>query len=97
MKESVLQKKMIEYIESKGGYVVKVIAASKSGVPDLLICYKGRFIGIEVKAPGKLVETKPLQKYNQKLIQDSGGVSTSLDSLDDLKELLCKLQLGITK
>lgn len=91
MKESVLQKKMITYIEEQGGYVVKVIAASKSGVPDLLICYKSKFVGIEVKAPGKLSETRPLQKYNLQQIQKSGGISASLDSLEDLKELLCRL------
>lgn len=88
---------MIDEVERRGGYVVKVIAASKSGVPDLLICYKGVFVGIEVKAPGKLSETRALQKYNLQRIKDSGGVSASLDSLDDLKDLLCKLQLGLTR
>lgn len=93
MKESQLQSKFIQAIEANGGYVVKVIAASKSGVPDLLCCIRGRFVGIELKAPGKLNELKPLQKYNIELIKKSGGVALALDSLDSLKEALCQLHL----
>jgi hypothetical protein len=43
------------------------------GVPDILACVNGRFVGIEVKAEnGK--PTK-LQLYHQKLINESGGIS----------------------
>jgi len=51
MKESVIQGNIIKAIRAKGGYTVKVIKASKNGVPDILACYKGVFIGIEVKGP----------------------------------------------
>ena len=49
--EKVIQSKIKSYLETRGAYVVKVIQASKSGVPDLLVCYKRLFIGIEVKRP----------------------------------------------
>lgn len=43
------------------------------GVPDLLACVNGRFIGIEVKAE-KGKPTK-LQQRQQKLINEAGGLS----------------------
>ena len=87
MKESTLQSKVIKYLEEKGAYVVKVIAASKSGVPDLLVCYQGGFIAIELKAPGRLSDTKPLQIYNRNLIVKSGGTAIIADSLETVKGL----------
>ncbi|EPY2279541.1 VRR-NUC domain-containing protein [Clostridium sporogenes] len=45
---------------------------SKSGIPDIIACVDGHFIGIEVKAPnGKPSE---LQKRNIRLIQECRGL-----------------------
>lgn len=44
---------------------------TKDGIPDILACVNGQFVGIEVKAPkGKPSE---LQLWNLKKIDDSGG------------------------
>jgi len=51
MKEQDYQKKIINYLEKNGAYVVKISVASKKGVPDIIACYRGRFLGIEVKTP----------------------------------------------
>ena len=59
---------------------------AKPGDPDLVLCYRGRFIGVEVKsATGKL---RPLQKVRQKEIEASGGEFWIVRTLDDLKLLL---------
>ena len=84
MKESLLQGKIIKHLQGRGAYVVKVITASKAGVPDLLVCYKGKFIAIEVKAPGKLNNTSELQKYNLDLVKASGGISLVVDNFVDM-------------
>ena len=44
---------------------------TRDGIPDILCCYKGRFLGIEVKAPNG----KPslLQIHNLKKIDEAGG------------------------
>ena len=44
-----------------------------SGVPDFLVCLKGRFIGVECKA-GK-GKTTALQERELNLIRSAGGVS----------------------
>lgn len=44
---------------------------ASSGIPDFLVCFRGKFFGIECKAGrGKLTE---LQKKNLTSIQDAGG------------------------
>lgn len=96
MKESTLQNKILTFLESRGAYAVKVIAASKSGVPDILVCYGGRFIGIEVKAPGKLNEVSELQKYNLNLIKKAYGQAYLVDSLDAVRTILeTQRQIGV--
>ncbi|MCR1933557.1 VRR-NUC domain-containing protein [Clostridium tepidum] len=45
---------------------------SKAGIPDIICCCNGHFVGIEVKAPNGKPST--LQKRNIKAIQECGGV-----------------------
>ena len=49
---------------------------TKDGIPDILCCYKGYFIGIEVKA----THGKPslLQIHNLKKIDEAGGFAILL-------------------
>lgn len=86
--EKVVQSKIKSYLESKGAYVVKVIQASKSGVPDLLVCYKGLFIGIEVKRPSTKNNVSKLQVHNLNLIRAAEGTAIVAWDVDMVKELL---------
>lgn len=49
---------------------------TKAGVPDILVCCNGRFIGVEVKAPNG--KPSPLQIYNLKKIDKAGGFAVLL-------------------
>ena len=73
--EQQTQKKIIAYLESQGCYVVKVISASKSGVPDIIGCYEGVFFGIEVKTHPTRNNVSKLQEYNLDQIVKCGGHS----------------------
>lgn len=86
MTESDIQHKIIKHLESRGAYVVKIIAASKAGVPDLLACYKGKFIAIEVKKPKGVVS--PLQKVNIETINNIGGIAIVARKLEHVELLL---------
>ncbi|WP_033052690.1 VRR-NUC domain-containing protein [Clostridium botulinum] len=60
---------------------------SKSGIPDIIACVDGHFVGIEVKAPnGKPSE---LQKRNVRLIQECRGLGIYyiLKILNSLKKI----------
>ena len=74
-REKIFENKVKLYLKQKGAYFIKTHGDrfSKVGVPDLIVCYKGLFIGIELKAPnGKPSE---LQLYNLREIEKSGGIS----------------------
>ena len=64
----------------------------KSGVPDIIACFNGMFIGIECKS-GKNQPTL-LQKHNMDLIQRAGGYTIVVNEsnievlLTTLKELV---------
>jgi Holliday junction resolvase len=73
MTEQQIQKKIIKELESCGAYVVKVISANKSGVPDIIACIDGNFIGIEVKRPETKNNVSRLQEKHIEMINDCGG------------------------
>ena len=90
MREKNIENKIKSYLKSKGAYYVKYFGNSFSqvGVPDILACYKGRFIGIEVKAPTKLNNQSEYQKIHMKNILDAGGIYILANKLDLVKEVI---------
>lgn len=88
MNEQALQAKIIKYLESKGAFVVKTISTNKTGCPDLLVCYKSIFVGIEVKAPGKLGNLTKIQEAQLEKIKEAGGNAYVVDSLESVKEIV---------
>ena len=88
MKEQDIQAKMQKYIKARGGYVIKTITSNRAGIPDLLGCINGRFIGIEVKGPGG--KASPLQVANILMIEAAGGIGLIAYSVAEVKEHLEK-------
>lgn len=88
MTEQAYQKKITDKLTKAGAYVVKVVVASKKGVPDILCCYRGKFIGIEVKKPETIGNTTKLQDYNLAQIKKAGGMSIVACSFDQIEPLL---------
>ncbi len=86
--EQVIQSKIVKYLEKRGCYVVKVISATKSGVPDILGCYEGQFFGIEVKTPSTKNNVSRLQEYNLDQIRLADGHSLVAWELDQVEEFL---------
>ena len=57
-----------------------------SGVPDIICCYKGRFLGLEAKLPGgKLTE---LQKRALDRINRAGGIARRVESVEDARAII---------
>lgn len=59
---------------------------SAAGIPDIICCYKGRFLGLEAKLPGgRLTE---LQKRALEKINRAGGIGRRVESVDDVKAVI---------
>jgi Holliday junction resolvase len=63
----------------------------KAGVPDLICCYAGSFIAIEVKALGKLSGVTELQKRRIEEIRKAGGIAFAADRVEVVEENLAWL------
>jgi len=88
--EALVKRQIRKILDTTRAYYAMPIGTGygNSGVPDFLVCHKGRFIGIEAKA-GKGTTTA-LQEKHLKDIRDAGGTSLVVNehNLDQLKELL---------
>lgn len=77
--EKSFENKIKKFLEAEGAWFIKYWAGSqftKSGIPDILACVNGYFVGIEVKAQnGKPSE---LQLYNIRKIREAGGFAIVL-------------------
>ena len=87
MREKAFEIKVKKLLEEYGCWVLKTWSngVQRSGVPDLLVCCDGYFIGVELKAErGK---PSKLQLYNLRKIRDSGGFAWLLypNMFDDFK------------
>ena len=93
--EKQFENRVKDFLKSKGCYIIKYWGGgefTKAGVPDLLVCCNGLFLGIELKADkGKPSE---LQKYNLRAIEDAGGYGILLYPKD--YELFKQLIIGLT-
>lgn len=73
------ENKIKKFLKSQGAWFIKYWAGApftKSGIPDILACVGGYFVGIEVKAQEGVVSE--IQKYNIKQIRNAGGFSFAL-------------------
>jgi hypothetical protein len=65
---------------------------SAAGIPDLIICYRGRFVALEVKQPsGKLTK---LQEMTLRKINGAGGIAYKVTSPDEVREIIENLDSG---
>ena len=67
----------------------------KGGIPDVVGCLRGRFFGIECKAPGKLNTVTELQKLRLQEIKDAGGFAIAVDGIGMLRDALDEWERSI--
>ena len=54
------------------------------GIPDIICCHDGRFVALEVKAPGKRNNTTELQDRQIIAIHKAGGAAVVIDDVRQL-------------
>ena len=61
-----------------------------AGIPDVIVCYKGRFIALEAKV-GRNKPTK-LQAATIEAIRKAGGIAEVVYSVDDVKRIFAETE-----
>lgn len=94
--EKKVKNKVVEILKGFGAYYFYASTGGygASGVPDIICCYKSRFIGIECKA-GK-GKTTALQEKNIAQIIAQGGLAIVVneDNIEDVRMLMGYLLRG---
>jgi hypothetical protein len=73
--EAKVKKKVVQQLKLLDAYFFYPVTGGygRSGVPDIVGCYKGKFFGIECKAGSN--KPTPLQELNLEEIRKSGGIA----------------------
>ena len=84
--ESRLQRWILKTLRKLGCYAVIISPPVEVGTPDILVCIKGKFIGIEVKV-GKNKPTR-IQEHRMGQIREAGGTTVVIYSREELWKFL---------
>lgn len=85
--EKHIKKAIVKALRARGCFVYVTPPFSR-GNPDLLVCFNGRFYGIEVKRPGGLPTAT--QKEVGALIEAAGGTWAVAYSAEDAYNIIMK-------
>ncbi len=91
--EGKVKLKLVEMLKEMGAWYFFPAnnGYGKSGIPDVIVCWYGRFIGVEVKsAKGK---PTALQLRTGTEIKDAGGMWRVVRNEDDIAALAAYLRL----
>ena len=78
---------VFKYFEDCYWFLPPANGFGRSGIPDFVGCYKGRFFSVECKAPARSDNVSPLQRIEGVKIQQSGGVWMVVHDINTLKML----------
>lgn len=85
--EGYVKDEIKKWLKEQGAYFfLPVQMGMGARTLDILCCWKGRFVGIEVKRPGKIATKLQAEIICQ--IQDAEGIAVCVDSLSGLKEFI---------
>ncbi len=92
--EKKVKLKVTKLLDSFGAYWFYPVMSGygSSGIPDIVACFRGRFIAIECKATPKDQPTA-LQHKNLASIKDQGGIAVVInaENVEELKNVINKV------
>lgn len=75
-----------KYLTAQGAWWCMPIGTGwgRSGIPDFLVAWRGEFIAIETKAPGKIKSTTTMQDRELEGIRAAGATAVVVDDVSQL-------------
>lgn len=83
-----MKKAIKEYLNGVGAFwsMIPGGAYAKTGDPDMIVCYMGRYIAVEAKTPEGV--QSQWQKLRQSQIEEAGGIYVLARSVEQVKEVI---------
>ncbi|MCA1807234.1 MAG: VRR-NUC domain-containing protein [Actinobacteria bacterium] len=80
--EARLSRKIMEALRAEGYFCFKVHGSEymMAGLPDIIVCAEGLFIGLETKRTSTRSNVSPRQEYVHELIRTAGGTAAVICS-----------------
>lgn len=99
MREKAYENQVKEFLHNQGCWVLKTWSngIQREGVPDLLVCCNGYFLGIELK--NETGKPSALQLWNIRQINGAGGYAFTLypDQFEEFKKFIFHLCNGMNQ
>lgn len=94
--EGKVKKKVKEYLISVDAWYYMPVSngMGRVGCPDILVCWNGRFIAIETKAPGKRKNTTANQDREIDGITRAYGLALVVDDVEQVKRAFAMIEQG---
>ena len=89
--EKIIKREISEYLKTVEGLTYfrkNQMAGDKVGIADIICCYKGKYVEIEVKQ--KTGIQSDVQKVRQKHVEQHDGIYILADCVEKVKEVLEK-------
>lgn len=91
MRETTIEKKLVEKIKAAGGQAIKINSPGKAGMPDRMVLVAGgRIWFVETKAPGR--KLRPLQEHIRLGLSAMGFSVRVIDTVEKIEALMEELK-----
>jgi hypothetical protein len=96
MTEADLTKKIISAVREEGAFAQKIHGGTfqSRGLPDIIMCFRSHFIGLEVKLPGKEDTITDLQRKKLWDIYKAHGIGYRVVSVAEALNVLEVIKRG---
>lgn len=90
LRERDITAQIMDYLHVRGCYPIKILGGlgMRRGTPDILACWQGRFLAIEVKAPSRRTSERGGLSIEQwehlERVKQAGGIALVAYDLDDV-------------
>lgn len=89
MNEAALSKKMAKRIRDRGGWARKIAGGpGQSGLPDIIGCYRGHCLALEVKIPGRENTLTDLQAATLAAMKKGGAIAKMVTTVQQVDRIM---------
>ena len=88
--EALVLQKILKYLRSLPNCLtIRVNGATTRGIPDIVVCYKKRFLGLEVKPPHRYAKGLSRIQFNiLRTIKACGGAAFCVCDVEQVKRIV---------